>query len=64
MTIKLITDNGKWCTPYGHEFNTEAELKAFIQGVEYLAGNLQVSSDAISNRLTLWSKNEQGEKLK
>jgi hypothetical protein len=52
MTIvKLQNDNGKWVTPWGHEFNTKKELEAFILGMNYISGSMNQHAEYLKEKV-------------
>ena len=46
-----VTDNGKYVTPWGHEFDTKKEFDAFVTGMKYVAGNVNTHIDFLLEKV-------------
>lgn len=56
--IKFVKTSGKYVTPWGHEFDTEKEVEAFILGMKYVAGNVNTHCDFLLEKVLYTEKQQ------
>lgn len=56
MIVEFKIDNGKYVTPWGHEFDTKKEFQAFVLGMQYMATNMIVNSEYLLEKVNYTEK--------